>query len=335
MNITAKGVVCQIIKNEDAPIDKFGRRADCVADGLSTLNRMNCGRLFAQYINALSDQIQREVVRLMDSGQNDKAWEYLMEYYQDVSVLMHQQLVDILTKIEATSPELKQQAINEHLQVVKAQGIYLIIPPNTPDLGSRLVKRLEDKYHLDYGPVTFRGLNGKMITTVEPFINGRLHIIRLDKTATDWSATTFAKRQHHGITAKLSNSDKYSENYRNQSTRIIGEAEFRILNSKVCPGFSAVMVTFPNNPAMCVAATKTILTAENPSNIKELMDYQKMMRYGSRSLQYVTSTLKCAGIEFAYVDETKYSDCYIEDRQIKRINEQGIAEIVELDYVTV
>lgn len=331
----AKGVVCEIIKNEDAPTDKFGTRADVVADGLSTLNRMNVSRLVTQYINALSDQIQREVIRLVDSRKRKEAWEYLYEYYQDVSPLMHVEFKKTLDHLNDTDPRLYQQAIDEQLDKVYKDGIHLIIPPNTPDLGSRLVKRLEDKYKLDYGPVTFRGINGKMITTVEPFIIGRVHIIRLDKTATGWSATTFAKRQHHGITAKLSNRDKYSENHRNQSTRIIGETEFRILNSKTCPGFSAVMVTFPNSPAMCAAATKTILTADTPSDIRELMDYQKMMRHGSRGLQYITSTLKCAGIEFAYVDETKYGDCYVEDRQIKRVTERGDVEEVGLEYVTI
>lgn len=170
---------------------------------------------------------------------------------------------------------------------------------------------LQERFPVDLGPVTFRGINGKMITTKENMLISSLYFIMIEKIGDDWGATATPKRQHHGVVAKLSNNDKYSENYRNQPIRMIGETEYRIISSVINPTMASALVSFPNSPAMCAEAVRNILLAKEPTNIKRIMDYKTQLKLESRPLQFVKHNLECFGFRFDYVDERKYRDAMI------------------------
>ena len=272
---------------------------------MSLVHRMNVGKAFYQVYTATMDQVMRDFETKFEKDDWVGKFDYYMEFVEVASPYMR----DLFGDVSMFSPQQKKQIVEKAIE----ERLRIYLPHNTPLLGTKRVKMLQEKFPVESGPVTFKGINGKWITTKEHAIISSLYFIMIEKIADDWGGTAIPKRQHHGVVAKLSNNDKYSENYRNQPIRNIGETEFRIISSVINPTMAAALVNFPNSPAMCAEAVRTILKADTPSDIKRLMDYEKHLKVESRPLQFVKHMLECYGFQFDYVDEKEFTDVVIID----------------------
>lgn len=290
-----KGVICDVWKTEDMPVDKHGTRADIIMDGDSILKRLNPGVLYEQYINATSFAVSGQVREFMDNptpANVDKAWKLVLGYYQIVSPRFHALI---------TGPSYKE-APRAHLEAIKKDGIYLWLPPDNPEYSPTIIKRLNEQYKLDIGPVTFRGRSGNVVTTISPVLIGTTYFILLEKTGDDWSGVSSSRLQHFGLPARLTKNDKHSLPGRAQPVRIFGESEVRLGAATIGGDAMAELLEMSNSPATHRHAVSAILRSEKPSAIKELIDRSVAPRGGSRSLTYVNHALQCSGIEFFEID---------------------------------
>lgn len=149
------------------------------------------------------------------------------------------------------------------------------------------------------GPVTYRGRSGNIVTTVANILIGSMYVVLLEKTGSDWAAVSSAKRQHFGLLAKLTNADKYSLPWREQPTRLLAEAEVRLLTAIVGSDITADLLEIPNSPTASKAIVRALLEANKPTSIKQVLDRKKVPRGGSRSIGFVKHMLECAGFEFS------------------------------------
>jgi hypothetical protein len=325
-----KGVFCQIVKEEDMPIDQDGNRADVVFDPNSTINRANPARLYEQYINAASRDVHKRIcnelgvtpyakvrkalpaITALPEELVKKTYDYLLGYYAICSPVMHSWF---------TTGKVPD-APAEYLAQVVERGVGLHIPtdnqPSTPDIivaissanengDKRLTtpyapvnKGIAAGYRPIYGPVSYVGNSGVRCTTVKPVRIAPVYMILLEKIGDDWSAVASGKFQHFGVLAPLTREDKYSKPARNQAVRGMGEAEVRIAVSYVGPWFLAEIMDRNNNPLTHKAIVETLLESEQPSNIKNLVDRTKIPFGGSKPLQILKHICSVSGFSFKY-----------------------------------
>lgn len=295
-----KGVICDVWKTEDMPIDAEGNRADCIMDGDSTIKRMNLSRLYEQYINGTSRHVTNMVKQIMQDRSEvsvEKAWNYLVRYYEICSPRMHALI---------TGPSY-DQSHRHHVEAVMKDGVYLWMPTDNPKPTPEIIKELREEYPIHMGPVTYRGRSGNMVTTVNNVLIASIYVMLLEKTSTyDWSGVASAKLQSFGIPARLTRFDKYSMPGRPQPVRISGESEVRLFAATIGGEATADMLDQSNNPITHKHIVGEILRAEKPSAILSVVDRTKVPVGGGRNLLYVNHALECAGVEF--VEATQDSD---------------------------
>lgn len=273
------------------PVDQWGKRADIIMDGDSTIKRMNVGRVYEQYVNAVGELIHRRLKTMVDAkAPESEVWSYLTEYYRTASPMMGE-LVD-----EKLTPFSDKRA--SHIQSVYKEGIYLWLPANSPTVGDQQIEDLRSKYPVPKGKVTYIGESGVPCTTHSDILIGSMYIILLEKTGSDWAAVSSAKRQHFGLLAKLTNADKYSLPWREQPVRFLGESEVRLLAAVIGPQITADLLEIPNSPAASKAIVKAILKAHKPTDIDHVINRKDVPRGISRSVMFVKHILACAGFEF-------------------------------------
>lgn len=261
-----------------------------IVDGDSYIKRMNVGTAYEIYMNATADQVRRDVLDLLSKGDLSGAWGHLHRFYHVASPKFGEVVDDIIGT--------DQVKIQNHLEYLKTHPISLWLPPDTPGIGRPLMTRVAEEFPLRYGPVTYRGKSGKLRTTKLPMIMGSMYSFLLEKTGGEWAAVASAKRQHFGLLAKLTQTDKYSLPWREQPVRFLGESEARLLAAYAGPKITADLLEIPNDPAACRTMIRNVLTAERPTDIPQIIDRTVVPRGGSRSVKYVTHLLECAGIEF-------------------------------------
>lgn len=304
-----KGVVCSVAEPEAMPVDSAGNRADIIMDPNSTVSRMNLGRLFEQYYNAASRDVTLKIRQELQCVSNEKgleakllemdksgnpaverAWNYLLGYYQIVSPKMF----DWMTTSQYTRPR------TEHLASIIRKGIYLYLPPDNDPESEHILRELEKHYRPVYGPVSYIGNSGQRVTTKNNVRIGSVYFLLLEKIGDDWTAVSSGKLQHFGVLSQVTNTDKFSQPSRNQAIRAWGEAEIRIAVSYVGTLFAADMLDRNNNPATHKQINYSLLEAECPTNIRLAVNRAIIPLGGAKPLQLVKHIAECGGWKFVY-----------------------------------
>ncbi len=191
--------------------------------------------------------------------------------------------------------------------------------PHRAQFGSRFVRStgvvgdLTREYPARRGPVWYRGVDGREFITVDDIMIASTYMVLLEKTGSDWSGVASARRQHHGLPAKLSKWDKNSLPSRANPIRALGEAEGRLATTTVGSEPVAEMLEMTNSPAVHKNVCENILLAEQPSNIEDVIDRSKVPLGSSRSQVYMAHAMECAGLEFFYVDHSDQEEIYPAD----------------------
>lgn len=308
-----KGVVVGIGTPEQMPVDKDGIRADIISDDISTVNRMNLSRLYEQYIGRacihiklmLRDLLKIErfsnihEIRIREYINNDNIEvlkNIVMEFYQIVSEKMYIKF-----------SQLGHEEWTRHLSYVIKHGPYLYIPTNSTKDAIDIVKDIHKKYNITKGPVTFKNSLGETITTKDSVLIGPVYFMLSEKIGESWSATSSAKYQHFGnIAAPVSKAEKYGYPYKNSAVRAVGETESRAYVTYTNPINIAEIMDRANNPLTHREVVKSILYADEPTNINVAVDRSKIPYGGSKPLQYVKHLFFAAGIELLYTDTGNY-----------------------------
>lgn len=324
-----KGVVVSIWEDEDMPVDAYGNRAEMIFDQSAVNNRMIPGRLYEHYINGAARDVYRRVVEMLgipDRQRRGKmvealtqlqnanpqrlkdAWEYLMGFY-DITV--PKQAAMFRAGGYGSTPI-------SHLAYIMSKGYMVLYMRSDHELELKnMVSDIERLYPPVWTPVTYREPGGEFVTTEEPIRVAPLTIIMLEKIADSWSATSSGRRQHHGVLATLSNTDKYSERIRNQPTKAYGESEIRIVISYSGTLTAAEILDRNNSLESHKAMTWAIMKAAKPTQIECAVDRNMIPLDGSRSLQTVNHVAACAGWEFAWTPYVPTSTPYNHLPQVK------------------
>lgn len=268
------------------PIDAAGNRAELIVDGISTIKRMNVSRLFEQYINACSREVELVIRNMVQTNEPKEVINnYLMGYYNLVNPDMAE-----LVSVEGV-------VTDAHLQSVLTKGIHLWIPSENQREPLDTIKQLMKHYPPVFGPVTYRGVDGNLVTTKENVLIGSMYILLLEKTGRDWSGVASSKLSHFGIPAKLTSVDRNLAPMRIQPIRF-GESEFRLFCATMGGQAAADLLDRTNNPVKRKYIQETLLRSEQPTNIKQLIDPVKMPSGQGNILGLIRNFVECSGWVF-------------------------------------
>lgn len=306
-----KGVVCEVKKKEDMPIDQWGNRADVIIFGGSTMRRSNYGRLYEQGLGAAArDLVQRlRVEKGMDRHEtpteqqlkaalSDKAWvDYafneMIEFYSIVAPSMPPILLD-------------QPDPAGHLYQVLKNQYYLYTPvTDQVSLMESVNTIINSRFCPNYGPVTYRDQAGRVVTTKDNVLSGNLYIMLLEKIGEDWSSVASVKTQPFGLPSKLNNSDRASTPGRETAIRSCGESETRSYNSVVGPIPTNELIDQTNNPQAHLAVVHSILTADKPTNIARAVNRKEVPFGNSRPVALLNHLLECRGLTLKYKPDSQ------------------------------
>ncbi len=315
-----KGVICQVIKESEMPVDADGNRADFLMDPNSTINRANPGRLFEQYYNASARDTHKRLCAMMGvkpftkevtaynqisklgAPRVKECWDYLMNFYGIVSP----QMVDWFVNGQITATQ------EEFLSEIAEKGIGLFLPPDNQPVAQEVVMLLEKQYPPTYGPVSYIGNSGVPCVTTKPIRIAPVYIILLEKTGDDWSAVSSGKLQLFGVLSQLTKADKYSRPARNQSVRVAGEGEIRLFLSNCGERFTAEIMDRNNNPAAHKEVVRGLFKTETPGNVQNLVNRHMIPYGGSKALQLLKHLCQVSGFTFVYdkhkVNESKIGE---------------------------
>lgn len=307
-----KGVIVRVKPTEDMPIDENGERVHLVMNDLSTTNRINPGRFYEQYLNASGAMITRKLRKWFDDPEHatmsakqigdelegrfktseiEEMYKWVFGFYEIVSPPMAEKCEKIHNTIGRKI---------DHLASIIDDGVYINFPLNNPVHRPTMIRLLKKHYPAQKSRLTYRGYDGKMVTTRNDILVGSMYFLILEKTAEDWNSVASAKLQVHGTPARLTKFDKDSAPGRQNVTKALGEAEVRSIAAYCGGDVVAELCDINNNPVAHKAQYRSVLTAERPTDIAVSVDRTEIPKGGHRARMFLNHNMLCAGRRFAH-----------------------------------
>ena len=293
MSEKSKGVICHIFRDEDAPTDMAGNRADVIKFARTAVARLNPGQLYEQYITASARDMSKWVANNYGTLDLLSIWDFVLLYYHKAAPKQY----EILTA-EYTTPE----QIDAHIRSIVESGIYLYIPADSEHLRPEIFNDIEAIMPPTYGPVTYRDLNGNMVTTHDKAFIGIQQIIVLEKSDLHPMAVSSSTLQHHGIISGPNKASRQGHGAKVQATKVMSETEVRMWAALIGPWFIAAILNLANSPESHKEVVKQIMEAPQPTNIAKFKNIHKGQ---SRPLQFITHVFMGFGVLFRKVFRRK------------------------------
>ena len=289
-----KAVVVSVWDDDRMPIDADGNRAEVIMDDVSILKRINIGVFYEQFMGAVLIKTRTEIKNHMETGNVDKAWDRIELLYRIISPLMFRRVKETITTMARK---------REHIQSIINEGFYIYLPTHSPSMNNKMLKELKSNFPVCYGPIKYKSVDGREITTKRPILIGTNYMMLLNKIGDGWSAVTGAKLQHHGLPAKLNPSDRNLAPGRRNPVKFPAEAEVRSMVGASDTETAVDITDRSNNPIVNRSICMNILSSDNPSDIEDSADRVNNPYGGNRALRLTTHLLECKGLEFVYGED--------------------------------
>ena len=284
---SAKSVIVTVKKEEDMPIDGYGKRAEVVVSREAGTNRNIVGRDHAQFIVSCIETANDEMLRLAKLTKRPtthteakRAIRSLQQSVQDEMLGMLHELYTLINKQQAIALEEFRHDYEE-MQLLLAdsleRGIVIGLPLDVVAAGNERTNDhsealgpipiieglLNSRFYRPPTPVTYTLFNGDKITTESPIMIAPVYYALLDKLGTDCSATYTTTRQVRGLTSLQSKHMRQLAPISNSSVKILGNDECIVLSSAVGPVALAKFIRDLSDPSYNMASIKrAIVTGE-------------------------------------------------------------------------
>lgn len=299
------------------PRDSDGNVADFITGPDSVPGRQNLGRLHEPFFSAAARDIRKNLLEALGL---DRQWkgrmtadELLTFRKEDVQFVAD----ELKALYEIVSPETlhafehvwSPEMQYDHIADVLTDKIHLYMrikgeddafpPGDLVDMALRINKR----FKLVYGPVSYVGHSGIRKTTRSPVRIAPCGFMLLDKIADDWMASSTSKHNNFGIITARVRADKYSRPWRTTPPRVVGITEARLYNAYGGELLIAELLDRSGNIATQRKIAERIAKTHEPLNQEKLISRKEIPFGNTRPLQMVKQFTYCMGIEFVYVPE--------------------------------
>lgn len=262
-----KGVISDHVwEDEDMPTDKHGIRADLIVSPDSPFNRMNTAQNDEQFFNRASELMRQRLVR-GELGNAKEAFEKIMEYIGDIRP-------NYVNLIRSKIKNIKD--MERFLDGVRAEGIYLCIPPFLNIEMKALIPFIEKKYKVHDEHVTYyvKQADGtkKKYTTEQTVCVGSKYIYLLGKIPLDMLTAVEFGYVSQFNTPTRPKSKKVKQRSPVKATPIrLGEDETSVLTMAIgSEEVYRMMSLYSNAPDSVKKLQKELLTNPYPTRINEM-----------------------------------------------------------------
>lgn len=282
----AKGIMGECPPRSEMPYGADdGTVVDCIRSANAVVRRSTYAGVYHIYWDAASIQIRNRMKELRDAGDNQSAWDLLIDY----SARYNFDWANVLISVHDT-PEKKIKLMDE----INHIGIRIWLPHELDTTPIDITNNLKE-YAPKKQKLWLRNYSGKWELTKDSFYIGSLYTLRLDKTGREFSSTSSMRISHLGMVSVAHPNEKDSRPVKDKVVKWGGEGERRV-TSHAGELFDEVHDRSNNAPVHRVIVRGLYDTA-TPASPPPLVDRNKYPLGNSRAHEIIKHTMFCEGLK--------------------------------------
>lgn len=281
-----KGVVVNVIPDEDMPVDENGFRADIIIDTTSPLKRTNVGQFRVHAINRAAKWVASQLHKIPTVKARFK------------------QVCDFLNLVNPHNVAILEEAYNtdrlkeRYINLCMEDTIYIFHPPTCIADTDENITKMYSQFNVPVSPVSFNitdaNGNKKRITTKAPAAIGSKYIYLLHKYPKPIASSFGYVSKLHIVTK---NKFKLGAPISNTPCRF-GEAEHRMFVVAGCAEeISRMRGLFGNSLTGPPALIDSILKAKKPSRLRKANIDSELLKDNEAAVIGANNMVRTLGIE--------------------------------------
>lgn len=302
----SKGVIVGVWDDDKMPYTMINGHkviADIIMDPSSVVSRMNPGRIYEMYFNAISRKTQSEIRKVM--GGIKPILKYTKKEIEDGWMILLG-LLKILGTEQFTeySKLTNQHDILEILDECLTKEVFIYYKISSDKKPYEIVNEVKGTiYEPEINNIILPRDNGEEKITKQPSMIAPLYTILLGKTAESYLSVSSAKVNHFGLPIGVGANTRNYLPYRSSPTKVLSETETRLYLSYVGRLGTIELKDRANSIPTHEAVYDKILKAEQPTNISNVVD-RSTTPYGNDStLDHINNIFNSAGLDITYSTE--------------------------------
>ena len=299
----SKGVIVGVWDDDKMPYTMINGHkviADIIMDPSSVVSRMNPGRIYEMYFNAISRKTQAEIRKAMggikpilkySKKEIEDGWKILLGLYKIIGTEQYTEY----------SKLTNQHDILEILDECLTKEVFIYYKVSSDKKPHEIVTEVKGTiYEPEVNPIHIPTVNGEEKITKQPSMIAPLYTILLAKTAESYLSVSSAKVNHFGLPIGVGANTRNYLPYRSSPTKILSETETRLYLSYVSRLGLVELKDRANSIPTHEAAYENILKSEHPTNIQNVVD-RNITPYGNDStLDLINNIFNSAGLDIIY-----------------------------------
>jgi len=305
-----KGIVADVIPDEDMPLTPYGKRVEYLMDGKSVSGRMNPAVTIDGTMGNVSRQLKYKYIDLLKSnGVNLNNIYTNAKTHRELFIKIHREIIELfdLLELEVISEIFKSDTYEEVLELIQtivSKELYIPIEMASKISKEEMIKRIANsKFMPKIERLTYK-IGNKITTTDTPVETIVSYMLVLSKIGDTWLATSTGKVNHYGIPISTSRENRVRQPYTPNPVRT-GEAESRLIGAYCGP---LAMAELRNRSVSTVTHThvyERILTDNDPANIKQLIDRKTFGYPSDKPVEILRRVIQVGSIDFKFKEDLK------------------------------
>jgi hypothetical protein len=245
------------------PVTEDGVIADILISGESPFNRLNDGQYTEQFINYASEVVCNRIKN--STSPVEEVYEYLLKYIELVRPVYAKYLREVTSKNKL-----------EFVEAIKADGIYMIIPPFCKNIVPATIKRISDELKITHQKIRYASYDAKGNRVIHEVENkgliGSKYIYLLGKIPLDQvNCVEYGYTSQFGLPIRPNSKSVKSQSLIGSTPCRYGEDETLILCLSTAPEVVKRMYgIYATSPIAMSQMQEELLTAPKPTDIDHI-----------------------------------------------------------------
>lgn len=283
-----KGIISNIYKVEDAPVDEHGRIVHCMRCCDAQLRRSTYLPLYIIYSSHAVREICDDIFKQYDSGEInlDKAWEEVIE----LTKIFNEEWAEVTNMVHPTDKDKL-----ELFDYIKKNYFRARVANDQDKSFLDICRELNEKYGIKKTKLLLTKEDGSKVWTENEFFVGNIPTIRLDKHGREFSSISAPRFDAFGTITRTISSESTHRPVATKAITWLSESEQRLMRNHGVGELVDEISDISNNPEVADVINENVLTAAQPSNMEECVDRKKYPLGNSRPMQMIQHVMRVGG----------------------------------------
>jgi len=293
-----KGVVSEILPDEEMPFLETGERVDIIFNTLGVINRTNSFQLMEQSINFICNRVRERLKIMNDLKEKEKLLFKIINYFNDKQA---DSLHDYYKRLAKVDKE-------DFFEDIIERGIFVHIPPLWEDRS--LFDRLNDIYKeftwiKPYDVYVNRF--GRKIKMLKQLIVGDMYVIKLKQTSKKgFSVRATGSLSKRGVPEKSNKAKNHQELYSRTPIRIGIDENLNTAIGVETEEIAKIHLFYRSS-----VIGRRDLGERLTTNIKEVKEFKYSPEFKNRNVEILQAYLKAMGLKIDFEEDKYFIDIFL------------------------